>query len=250
MRTWLKITIGISFSLLIIFLVGGYIIFNMLTSTLPEYSGEVEVNGIKDKVEIYFDSLSVPYIFAENKEDAAYALGYLHARERMFVMDLIRRAGEGRLSEILGKETIPFDKMFRTIGIKRTAEMIEKKMDPAAHKLLEAYSAGVNQCLEEYKNRYTFEFDVLGYLPEKWQPVHSLIVVRMMAWELNISWWTDFTFTDLVRKLGEDKVIEILPGYPDNAPTIIPSNLKKTAFIDDSFLKTNQKFREFINCVT
>ncbi len=194
MRTWLKITIGVFFSLLIILFVGGYIIYNMLSDSLPEYSGEERVNGIKDKVEIYFDSLSVPYIFAENQEDAAFALGYLHGSERMFVMDLIRRAGEGRLSEILGKETVPFDKMFRTIGILRTAEMIEKKMDPDAHKLLEAYSAGVNQYIEEYKDRYTFEFDLLGYQPEKWKPVHSLIVTRMMAWELNISWWTDFVF--------------------------------------------------------
>lgn len=247
MQTWLKVTIGIFFSLLIILLVGGYIIHNMLTNSLPEYSGEKEVSGLKNKVEIYFDSLSVPYIFAENKEDAAFALGYLHASERMFVMDLIRRAGEGRLSEILGSETVPFDKMFRTIGIKRTAEMIEKKMDPAAHKLLEAYSSGVNQYLEENKNKYTFEFDLLNYQPEQWKPVHSLIVVRMMAWELNISWWTDFVFTDLVQRLGEEKVKEILPGYPDDAPTIIRSNLKKVALLDNSFLKTDQKFREFIN---
>ncbi len=117
-------------------------------------------------------------------------------------MDLIRRAGEGRLSEIFGEETIPFDKMFKTVGIYRTAKMIEKKMNPEVLNLLKAYSEGVNFYISEKKNKYSFEFDVLDYQPYEWEPVHSLIVIRMMAWELNLSWWTDLAFTELVQKLG------------------------------------------------
>ena len=124
----------------------------------------------------------------------AFTLGYLHARERMFSMDMIRRAGEGRLSEIFGAETVPFDRMFRTVGLSRTAKMIKEKMNPEGLKLLEAYSRGVNFYLEEKKNKYPVEFDVLGYQPEKWKPEHSIIVIRMMAWELK-SWLVDrFSF--------------------------------------------------------
>ena len=126
MRTWLKITIGIIVSLVIIFVVGGYIFYHSLTESLPVYEGELKANSLKSDVKIYFDSLAVPYIIADNDEDIAFSLGYLHARERIFSMDMIRRAAEGRLSEIFGQETIPFDKMFRTVGIYRTAKMIKK----------------------------------------------------------------------------------------------------------------------------
>ena len=246
MCTWLKVTMGIIFSLIIIFIVGGYIFYNSLTESLPNYTGELKAPSLKSEVKIYFDSLAVPYIFAENDEDAAFTLGYLHARERMFSMDMIRRAGEGRLSEIFGVETLPFDKMFRTVGLSRTAEMIKNRMNPEALKLLEAYSRGVNFYLEEKKNKYPVEFDVLGYQPEEWKPEHSIIVIRMMAWELNLGWWTDLAFTELVQKLGEEKVKEILPGYPENAPTIIPSDIKKFAQINTNFIETDKAFRKFI----
>src|SRR3970040_3023057 len=103
MRTWLKVTIGIVASLIIIFIVGGYIFYNSLTESLPSYSGELQTPSIKSEIKIYFDSLAVPYIFTDNDEDVAFALGYLHASERMFSMDIMRRAGEGRLSEIFGE---------------------------------------------------------------------------------------------------------------------------------------------------
>ena len=205
MRTWLKITLGILISFLLIIIIGGYIFYRMLNNSLPMYEGSLSVPGLKNNVEIYFDSLAIPYIYASNDEDAAFALGYLHAQERMFIMDVIRRAGEGRLSEVFGKETLPFDKMFRTIGIKQTAEMIKRKMNSDALKILEAYSGGVNYYINKYKSKYTFEFDLLGYEPEQWTPENSLVVIRMMGWELNLSWWTDITFTELAQKLGKEK---------------------------------------------
>ncbi len=246
MRTWLKVTIGIVVSLIIIFVVGGYVFYNSLTESLPVYEGELNAPSLKSEVKIYFDSLAIPYVFAENDEDVSFTLGYLHARERMFSMDIIRRAGEGRLSEIFGVETLPFDKMFRTVGLSRTAEMIKTKMNPEGLKLLEAYSRGVNYYLNEKKNKYPVEFDILGYQPEEWKAEHSIIVIRMMAWELNLGWWTDLAFTELVQKLGAEKVKEILPDYPENAPTIIPPEIKKFAQINTNFIETDKAFRKFI----
>jgi len=246
MRTWLKVTIGIILSLIIIFIVGGYIFYNSLLESLPVYEGELKASTLKSEVKIYFDSLAVPYIIADNDEDVSFALGYLHARERMFSMDMIRRAGEGRLSEIFGVETLPFDKMFRTVGLSKTVKIIKEKMNPEGLKLLEAYSRGVNFYLEEKKNEFPVEFDVLGYQPEEWKPEHSIIVIRMMAWELNLGWWTDLAFTELVQKLGEERVKEILPDYPENASTIIPSDIKKFAQINTNFIETDKAFRKFI----
>jgi penicillin G amidase len=246
MQTWLKITIGSFISLLIIVVVGSYIFYKMLNTSLPVYEGTLKAAGLNEQVEIYRDSLAVPYIFANNDEDAAFALGYVHAQERMFVMDIIRRAGAGRLSEIFGEETVPFDKMFRTIGLDSTVIMIKRKMDPETLKILEAYSNGVNFYIKQAKNKYTFEFDLLGYEPEEWKPEHSLMVIRMMAWELNLSWWTDLLFTELVQKLGRGTVEDVLPAYPENAPTIIPDHIKKFSAVNKSLIETDKAFRKFI----
>ncbi len=246
MKKWIKILIGILSSVIIIGIVGGFIFYNMLKSTLPKYSGEISSNEIGNNIKIYRDSMAIPYIVANTDEDAAFALGYVHAQDRLFTMDLIRRAGEGRLSEILGPKTIPFDEMFRTIGIRKTAKQILDQLDPESLKLLKAYSKGVNLYIKNAKGKYPVEFDVLDYNPEKWTPLNCLEIGRMMAWELNISWWTDFAFTDLIQKFGADKVKDIIPEYPENGPFIIPSYLKKFSNISSSFMKTDKAFRQFM----
>jgi penicillin amidase len=246
MPKWLKISITISVTVIILIVAAGLVFYNMLNASLPEYNGTVSVQGISDKVEIYRDSMAVPYILAKTENDAAFALGYLHAQERMFQMDLIRRAGEGRLSEIFGSSTLLFDKMFRTAGLKRAAEKMLAALKPEMSKFLEAYSGGVNQYIKEAKGRYPVEFDVLDYDPYEWQPVHSLIIVRMMAWELNISWWTDLIYTNLVQALGEEKVIQILPDWDENAPFIIPPEVKNYPKITTAIVDIDKDFRNFI----
>jgi penicillin amidase len=246
MPRWTKILIGTVSSILILLIVAGFIFYRMLRSSLPEYSGEIKSDKISNEIEIYRDSLAIPYISAANQEDAAFALGFVHAQERMFTMDLARRAAEGRLSEIFGKKTIPFDQMFRTVGIKNTCENILSKMNPASLKILKAYSAGVNLYIKNKRGEYPVEFDILGYQPESWKPINSEEIIRMMGWELNISWWVDISFTELVQKLGAKKVEEILPEYPENGSTIIPSEIKSYPKITSDFIDTDKRFREFM----
>ncbi|MFO7446468.1 MAG: penicillin acylase family protein [Ignavibacteriaceae bacterium] len=244
MPRWFKITILLSVSFLIVFIIGGAIFYNLLISTLPKYEGKVPASNISDDIEIYRDSLAIPYIIAKTDEDAAFALGYLHAQERLFSMDLIRRAGEGRMSEVLGSRTLDFDKMFLTAGIKKYAFENVNKIDPEVKKILTAYSRGINLFIKE--GNLPVEFDVIGYEPYEWKPEHSIIVIRMMGWQLNISWWSDITFAHLVQKLGEQKVKEILPDFPENAPTIIPPELKKAPPVTTDLVKTDKAFRSFM----
>jgi penicillin G amidase len=246
MPRWLKISITVSVTLIILITAAGFIFYNMLTASLPQYDGEITAHGISDKVEVYGDSLGVPYILANNEDDAAFALGYLHAQERMFQMDLIRRAGAGRLSEILGPKALIFDKLFRTVGIEKTSQRITKILKPEVLKLLESYSAGVNQYLKDAKGKYSIEFDVLRYDPYEWKPEDCIIISRMMAWELNISWWTDISFTDLVQKLGEEKVKEILPDWDENAPYIIPPEIKSYPKLRTGLIDIDKNFRNLL----
>ena len=246
MPRWLKIIIGIFVSIAIVLVAAGLIFYKMLNSSLPLYEGNITAEGLINEVDIYRDSLAVPYILAENEEDAVYALGYVHAQERMFTMDIMRRAGAGRLSEIMGSRILPFDKMFLASGIKKTVNDNIKNIDAVSLKLLNAYSRGVNQYLKDYKGKLPVEFDVLGYEPYEWKPEHSLIIGRMMAWELNISWWADITYTLLVQKLGIDKAKLVLPDYPENAPYIIPPYVKNASPAPLSFLETDRAFRELM----
>ena len=226
MPRWLKNLIAVTVTLIILIVAAGFIFLKMLNSSLPQYEGETNVTGISHNVEIYRDSMAIPYVIAQNEEDGAFALGYLHAQERLFQMDLIRRAGAGRLSEILGSGALIFDKMLRTVGIKKTSEKIMKVIKPEVLKLLIAYSSGVNQYIKDAKGKYPVEFDILGYDPYEWKPEDCVIISRMMAWELNISWWADISFTHLIQKLGEEKVKQILPEWQENAPYVIPPEIK------------------------
>ena len=245
----LKIFFGL-LSVVIVLLVAIVVIsYFVLSSKIPEYSGEFAVTGISNEVKIFRDEFGIPFIIAEEDTDAIFALGYVHAQERLFQMDITRRAGMGRLSEVLGKTTIPFDKMFRTLGIFKLVQESFPKLNPLSQKTLEAYAAGVNAYIKEVEGNCAFEFDVLGYEPEPWKPEHSLVMIKLMAWELNISWWTDIAFSHLVQKLGEEKVRGILPDFDENGPTIIPKHLKSAANITSDFYRVDKEFREFMGFV-
>ncbi len=246
MPRWLKITIGLTASLIILVVIGGYIFSRMLMASLPNYSGQIYSSNVSFRVEIYRDQYAIPYIAAQSDEDASFVLGYVHAQDRLFTMDLARRAGEGRLSEVFGTQTIPFDKMFLTVGINETVKRIMQNLNSEAKKFLDAYAAGVNHYIKAAGGKFPVEFDVLGYDPEPWKPEHSLIIGRLMAWELNISWWTDIAFTHLIQKFGEAKFSEIIPDYPENAPVIIPPELKNYPLVSTSLIETDKTFRRFM----
>ena len=95
MPRWLKVLLGIFISFIVIFIAAGLIFYNMLNSSLPLYEGDVNADGLNSTVEIYRDSMAIPYIIAQSEEDALYALGYVHAQERIFTMDMADRAMDG-----------------------------------------------------------------------------------------------------------------------------------------------------------
>ena len=240
------------FLIVLVFLIALVTVFTVvsyyvLKSSVPNYQGEDRVKGISTQIEIITDSLGIPLIKGESELDAIFALGYLHAKERMFQMDIARRAGEGRLSEVLGNKTIQFDKMFRIIGLDRVIKRDFSKIDSATRIFLEKYSKGVNSYLENNIGNVGLEFDLLGYKPERWKPEHSLIIGKLLAWELNISWWTDITYSLLAEKFGSEKVKEILPDFPENGPFIIDGiKIPKEAL---SLIKTDRNFRKFMGAV-
>jgi penicillin G amidase len=225
MRRKRKIFYGIAGSALVILAATFLILRHLVTKSFPTVDGQLTLKGLEQPVTVLRDKFGVPHIFAANEHDLFFAQGYVHAQDRLWQMDVARRAGEGRLSEIFGSETLQFDKMLRTIGFKEIAESLEQNLHPESREILQAYADGVNAYINSHRGKYPIEFDMLNYEPEQWKPVHSLMISRLMAWELNVSWYVDLTLGELVRKLGIEKAQELFPTYPENAPIIVPKGL-------------------------
>lgn len=218
----------------------GVFCYYVVTKSFPKVEGTIGDIDVSAPVSIFRDVYGVPHVMAATEEDGYVALGFLHAQDRLFQMDLARRAGEGRLSEIFGSSTIPIDAMFRTIGIPRVAWRILATMPAGTRKILDAYSRGVNAYIAQHRRTMPVEFDALGYKPNQWQPVDCVIMMRMMAWELNFGWLSDITAQDVINKVGVKAALELFPGFPADAPTIfrdervvakgtMPGSVKDTA---------------------
>ena len=117
----------------------------------PKYEGNLTLEDLEEKVDVYFDEVGVPHIYAQNQHDAYVALGYVHAQDRLWQMELIRRVGAGRLSEIFGKEMIKTDQFFKGLGIEKAAARDIKNLDTTtqAYALTMAYLNGINQFIEK-----------------------------------------------------------------------------------------------------
>jgi penicillin G amidase len=219
--------------------------FNKLTGkSFYEENGVKSVAGLKSEVEIVKNNYGVPYITAKNEEDLYFALGYIHAQDRLWQMDLSRRVAEGRLSEIMGKDVLEFDKLFRTIGIGNYAYKLYPEISQKSKDILNNYSKGVNAFIQENYKKLPLEFDVLNYKPEPWKPEHSLMIVRMMGWELNISWMTEFAFGEIVKKFGVEKAKDFFPNYPEDAPYIIKGEKKNPQEQDNKKISNNYIINE------
>lgn len=182
------------------------------TSSLPQLDGTIRLAGLGGSTEILRDSLGVPYIVAKSDSDAYYALGFVHAQDRLFQMEMYRRLGEGRLSEIFGSKTIPVDELFRTLRFKEMADSLYRSASPLTRNILRWYSDGVNAYITNAKV-LPAEFAMLRFTPNPWKPRDSYIVARLMAWELNISWWTKPVFGELYDSLGAQKASLLIPLF-------------------------------------
>src|SRR3984885_2936910 len=151
--------------LLIAALVGG-----ILWLTLPRSSQSARIQGLTAPVDISFDADGVPRIKAANDLDAAAALGFVHARDRMFEMDLMRRNASGRLSELAGPVTLSLDRTMRVLGLRQAAESDYAALPPDARAVLQAYANGVNAWIALRGRFAAPEFLVFG-APEPWTPV-------------------------------------------------------------------------------
>ena len=196
----------------------------LLRRSLPTLEGVVELPDLGRSVEVLRDRFGVPQIFASCEEDLFFTQGYVHAQDRFFQMELGRRAGHGRLSELLGESALGFDRLSRTVGFGSIATSSTKDAPRDVLRALESYSAGVNACLATEPRPPELSLLRLTH-PEPWTPDDTAAWSVVMAWSLSASWESKLSHRVAEEELeGRDDFRAYLDaGTGSNAWAVAPA---------------------------
>jgi penicillin G amidase len=194
--------------------------YRLLLASLPRTRGVREVEGVDGRVTIARDPFGIPHIDARSMTDAAFAMGVVHAQDRLWQMEVNRRVAAGRVSEFAGSEAIALDKFVRRLGLQRVARQEEAQLSNDAKAMLTAYAAGVNWVIGQARS-LPLEFRLLKLTPEPWEPVHSLATVKLLALGLSLNWDTELQRLELLRAIGPEKAAALDIVYPRANPVIL-----------------------------
>ncbi|QOI97370.1 MAG: penicillin acylase family protein [Flammeovirgaceae bacterium] len=197
-------------------------LFVYLQSLKPQLSGEQTLPGLQQPVEVLFDTYGVPHIYAQTMEDAYYALGYVHAQDRLFQMEMLRRAAAGRLAEILGEELLPVDKFFRTLGLNHFAKEHAAKFlsaDSADYqRAAHAYQRGINQYIKTGKT--PIEFTIMGIPKTEFTPEDIYLAVGFMSFGFAEGFHADPVLEKIKSEWGEKYLAPLAVQTPPDAVQI------------------------------
>ncbi|MCB1169421.1 MAG: penicillin acylase family protein [Leptospiraceae bacterium] len=215
MRRFLPV-LYIAVSVIIVLLLSAYA---FLVFRVPDYQGNVLTTEVQSEVTIYRDSAGMPHIVAQSDSDAYVGLGYAMAQDRLFQMDLLRRASTGTLSEVLGPSTLRTDILFRTITAPTPASKIYAKMPEEVRAAMQSFSKGVNLAME--RESLPIEFLLLGYDPEPWTPVDSIGAFYIMSWDLSPAFSHEILYSLIKERLSAQAAGQLFPEYVRRGPDIL-----------------------------
>ena len=176
---------------------------------LARLDGSVAVAGLKDGVIVDRDQWGRPWIRAKSLQDAVTAQGYVMAQDRLWQMDLLRRAAGGDLSEIFGEVGLAYDRENRTLGMRQAADRAAADASPEIRVLLEDYARGVNDNIAERGGKLPIEFVALGYKPRAWIPADTYLISLYMYKTLTSTWKEKLNRQWIVSKVGADRAKEM-----------------------------------------
>ncbi|MFH1765012.1 MAG: penicillin acylase family protein, partial [Gemmatimonadota bacterium] len=189
--------------------------------TGPEIRSEtLTLGGLREPVEVLYDSMGVPHIFASSLDDLFFAQGHVHATHRLWQMEMFRRVFQGRLSEIYGSATLDTDRFLRTIGLEEAAVAGTPSPDTPIYRQMERYAEGVNAAIDTWRGFLPPEFVLLRFRPEPWNPVLTQGVEKIMAWDL-ADYQTGLSLAAAREVLGDSALAPLMPSYPDWGVTIV-----------------------------
>lgn len=222
-----------SLLILIVLLASAGLIFlnSIKTRAVPDYDQDVDLENLSAPVTVLRDSLGIPHIYAENDLDLNRVVGYVMAQDRLWQMDLLRRVTQGRLSEVLDPSLVDTDQFFRSLQLEAKAEQIMKQCDPKLLAVIEAFSDGINQYMEEYSKKLPFEFTMLGYKPDPWLPLHTFTFVGYMNWTLASGWNEEAALFKLKGMVDSSRFSELIPDMDFQESYVYPGNAGPEAYM-------------------
>lgn len=207
--------------LLLLAAIGAVSIYWRIHASLPQVEGTLELAGLQAPVKVERDKYGVPHVFAENFHDLYFAVGALHAQDRLFQMDLSRRLARGRLSELVGKAALTKDAQMRTLGLGAAANSSFGKFDEETRSLYRAYADGVNAIMKSRSFVEPPEYFLLRKIPKRWEPSDGVAVFKAVAYGLSGDAFSEPAKKRLQEILGKEKATEFLAPYPDYAPVAL-----------------------------
>lgn len=188
----------------------------------PIIDADLRLLGMHERGEIVRDRFGVPHIFARDAHDLFFLQGYVLAQDRLFQMDLYRRAAHGRLSEVLGEATLSADKLTRTLSLAQAAQRDLELLSAEGRAAAEAFAEGVNKFLEQHGESLPLEFLLLGYRPEPWMPLDSLAITKLQAYDQAVNFQTELVRAGVAQRLGPEALPALFPSSEivsrDDAP--------------------------------
>jgi penicillin G amidase len=190
--------------------------------SVPSLDVDWTLAGLHGPVEVVSDRHGVPHVYARDTDDAWFAAGALHARDRLWQMELYRRASLGRLAEALGEPALAIDRRMLTLRIRAAADAEFARLGGPARAALNRYAEGVNAAMAGLQGRRRpLEFQLLGITPAPWTPQDSLAVGRLLAFRLAENVSAELVRHALVRAVGDDRTDELTGAYPEGGPTVL-----------------------------
>lgn len=235
----LKTTLLSLLALIVIAIAAGLILISGIKrGALPDYEGEQTLTGLTEEVTVYRDHRGMPHIYAANEHDLYFAVGYVMAQERLWQMDLIRRATTGRLSEIFGSDYVQTDLFLRSLEMTAKSKMVLSEEEPDVLEALQAYADGVNKYIGEAGKKLPPEFRLLGYKPDTWKLEDMANIIGYMGWDLasdNLT--SDIFYYRLTQKFGVEKAAELIPDWKAVSSFVFPGFK-----LSDELIKSAQGF--------
>jgi penicillin amidase len=205
---------------------GALWIYFFVISVLPEAHSRVELSGLGAEVRVVRDAAGVPGILGETEQDVAMVLGYVMAQDRLWQMDYLRRASQGRLAEILGPEYLDQDHIMRIARIGESEQKRTDRISEDQRRWLESFLRGVNSYISTHAGKLPLEFSLLEYKPEPFSLKDLLELMHSIAWETSPAPRVDPVLVRILARLGKERALGLFPGDPAVSRGYVPGDLE------------------------
>jgi len=241
MRRIIKGLLWIVFSLIPIALLASVLAYVWFARSVAPPSGDMSLAGLSAPVTITRDSNAVPHISGSSMEDVLTALGFVHAQERLWQMEINRMAGQGRLSELFGDKTVFTDRFIRSIGLYESAEKSAAALDAGDRGKIDAYVRGINAFIDSqpptFGSKFSPEFVLLGHTPERWKPADVIVTLKLMSVSLGANIDDEVLRLKLARLgMSDAEITDLTPPIAGDSPPPLP-DLRQLLGLQSGMLK-------------